>query len=261
MGTGLYIGIDGKARKVKGVYIGVSDKARKVKKIYVGDSNGKARVCYQSGKKLSEYTVGSTVYLNEYGRSAEYIVVHQGLPSALYDSSCRGTWLMRKHIYSTGQWRGTDINDYKASKVNTDLNDSVLRSFDVNVQNVIKNVKIPYVAGTGSSGTVQSGENGLAVKVFLPSNREIGFSTDHEDGYCLSYFNGKQDSDRIAYFDGAAMFWWTRSPYKTDTTNVRVVNYGGSSTISYCANTWGIRPMIVLPSDTIFDEKTKTFLA
>lgn len=46
--SGFYIGIDGKARKVKGGYIGIDGKARKIKKGYIGDANGVARLCYVS---------------------------------------------------------------------------------------------------------------------------------------------------------------------------------------------------------------------
>ena len=41
-----YIGIDGKARKVKGGYIGIDGVARKIKKGYIGDANGVARLCF-----------------------------------------------------------------------------------------------------------------------------------------------------------------------------------------------------------------------
>ena len=46
----------------------------------------------------SDIAVGSSVYLLENGSPVEWIVVNQGIPSSssLYDSSCDGTWLMRK---------------------------------------------------------------------------------------------------------------------------------------------------------------------
>ena len=44
--SGFYIGVDGKARKVKGGYIGIDGKARKIKKGYIGDENGAARLCF-----------------------------------------------------------------------------------------------------------------------------------------------------------------------------------------------------------------------
>ena len=47
MAKALYVGVGGKARKMKAAYIGISGKARKIKKIYVG-VGGKARLVYQS---------------------------------------------------------------------------------------------------------------------------------------------------------------------------------------------------------------------
>lgn len=46
--SGFYIGVDGKARKVKGGYIGIDGKARKLKKGYIGDENGVARLCWSA---------------------------------------------------------------------------------------------------------------------------------------------------------------------------------------------------------------------
>lgn len=54
---GFYIGVDGKARKVKKVYIGVDGVARKVKKAYIGDENGKARLCWTSDFYVKELGV------------------------------------------------------------------------------------------------------------------------------------------------------------------------------------------------------------
>ena len=42
MAKGMYVGISGKARKIKKGYVGIGGKARKIKKAYVG-IGGKAR--------------------------------------------------------------------------------------------------------------------------------------------------------------------------------------------------------------------------
>lgn len=49
MAKGMYLGVSGKAQKVKKAYIGVDGKARKIKKMYIGDANGKARLCWSDG--------------------------------------------------------------------------------------------------------------------------------------------------------------------------------------------------------------------
>ena len=48
-------------------------------------------------RKLGDVAVGEIVKLKENGASKDYIVVHQGLPGFMYDSSCNGTWLFRKN--------------------------------------------------------------------------------------------------------------------------------------------------------------------
>ena len=53
---------------------------------------------------LSTKAVGSTVKLKVNGTAKEFIVVHQGKPSSLYDNSCDGTWLLMKDIYENRQW-------------------------------------------------------------------------------------------------------------------------------------------------------------
>ena len=49
-----YVGVAGKARKVKKIYTGVANKARKVKKAYVG-VGGKARLFFSADQKLGYY--------------------------------------------------------------------------------------------------------------------------------------------------------------------------------------------------------------
>ena len=65
MAKGCYIGVNGKAHKVKKGYVGVSGKARKIKKAYIG-VGGKARICW-SGGELAYY--GTTTPLSVARRS------------------------------------------------------------------------------------------------------------------------------------------------------------------------------------------------
>ncbi len=43
---------------------------------------------------LSQKAVGSVVKLKFNGAMREFLVVHQGRPSMLYDASCDGVWLL-----------------------------------------------------------------------------------------------------------------------------------------------------------------------
>lgn len=64
---------------------------------------------------LSSKAVGSVVKLNVNGAAKEFLVVHQGKPSSLYDDSCNGTWLLMKDIYENRAWHSSNSNSYKAS--------------------------------------------------------------------------------------------------------------------------------------------------
>lgn len=67
MAKGTYIGVGGKARKVRNLYLGVGGKARKVKKAYVG-VGGKARLFYTaslSPAKLSLFSGTRDTYIKK----------------------------------------------------------------------------------------------------------------------------------------------------------------------------------------------------
>lgn len=228
-----------------------------------------------TGKQLGDYTVGESVFLNVNGAAREFLVVNQGVPSAssLYDSSCDGTWLLMKDLYESRQWHGSNSNSYKDSTIHSYLNSTFLGLLDSDIQAAIKEVKIPYVNGANSDGSVSSGANGLSAKIFLLSGYEVGFTTSVSsyfpvDGSKLDYFESGDTADgtnrarRIAYLNGMAAYWWLRSPY-TDLPHLKigawcVLNIGNCGGID-CTNSYGIRPALVLPYNTKFDPDTNQF--
>lgn len=199
--------------------------------------------------KLSALSVGSTVKLNVNGTAKEFLVVHQGLPSSLYDSSCNGTWLLMKDIYEERVWASIK-NDYNNSDIHAYLNSTFFGLFDSDIQSAIKLVKLSY-------GTYQNGisSNGLSTKVFLLSGYEVGWTNSGDkyipvDGACLSYFNGTSstDSKRIAYYGGSAVLWWLRSLYSVNERSVCYVTANGGRDRAVCNNFFGVRPALVLDS-------------
>ena len=260
MGKNMYFGVNGVARKVKYGYFGVNGVARKVKYGYVG-INAVAHQFFSGSVPLEELAVGTSVYMNVNGVSTEFIAIHQGLPSSLYDSSCNGTWLLMKDAYEKRQWEMSGVNNYASSGIHTYLNNTFLGLFDSKIQSTIKQVKIPYRPGNNGT-TVNSGSNGLSTRVFLLSFYECGWTTSNAsyfpvDGACLSYFSNsaETDSKRIAYYNGSACKWWLRSPRTTATNYVAYVNYSGKFSNYSCSDSsTGVRPALILPSDTLVDE-------
>ena len=210
---------------------------------------------------LSSKAIGSTIKLKVNGSAKDFIVVHQGKPSSVYDDSCNGTWLLMKDIYENRQWHSSNTNDYANSTIHSYLNSTFLNLFESNIKNAIKQVKLPYRKGSGTSTTVTSGSNGLSAKIFLLSATETSFSFSSMpsgEGAELAYFKGcadnSSDSKRVAYLNGSATNWWLRSPNCGSFHLALCVGFNGDWSSSYCSYSYGIRPALILPSTLLVSD-------
>lgn len=210
---------------------------------------------------LSSKAIGSTIKLKVNGSAKDFIVVHQGKPSSVYDDSCNGTWLLMKDIYESRQWHSSNTNDYANSTIHSYLNSTFLAMFDSNIQKAIKQVKLPYRKGSGTSTTVTSGSNGLSAKIFLLSATETSFSFSYMpsgEGAELAYFKGcadnSSDSKRVAYLNGSAAVWWLRSPGCFSFRGALYVSSNGDWGGSLCSDSYGIRPALILPSTLLVSD-------
>lgn len=210
---------------------------------------------------LSSKAIGSTIKLKVNGSAKDFIVVHQGKPSSVYDDSCNGTWLLMKDIYENRAWHSSNTNDYANSTIHSYLNSTFLNLFESNIKNAIKQVKLPYRKGSGTSTTVTSGSNGLSAKIFLLSATETSFSFSYMpsgEGAELAYFKGcadnSSDSKRVAKLNGSAAGWWLRSPYCNYFGYALNVNSSGDWSNGSCSYSYGIRPALILPSTLLVSD-------
>lgn len=210
---------------------------------------------------LSSKAIGSTIKLKVNGSAKDFIVVHQGKPSSVYDDSCSGTWLLMKDIYENRQWHSSDTNDYANSTIHSYLNSTFLAMLDSNIQKAIKQVKLPYRKGSGTSTTVTSGSNGLPAKIFLLSATEMSFNFSYMpsgEGAELAYFKGcadnSSDSKRVAYLNGSAARWWLRSPRCGYSYYALFVGSDGDWNHYGCSGSVGIRPALILPSTLLVSD-------
>ena len=193
---------------------------------------------------LGEQSVGSIVKLNVSGTATEFIVVHQGNPyEGIYDSSCDGTWLLIRNLYTSMQF-GSD-NNYK-NNLHAYLNSTIYDMFDADVKTVLKNVKIPY---TNDAGSVVTGADGLSAYIFALSAVETfskSTAITQSDGYVLDYF---RTNDRIAELDGETTGWWLRTPHKSNSTYMGYVTAAGDISTGWVFSKYGIRFAIILPQN------------
>lgn len=211
---------------------------------------------------LSSKAIGSTIKLKVNGSARNFIVVHQGKPSSVYDDSCNGTWLLMQDIYENRAWHSSNTNDYANSTIHSYLNSTFLNLFESNIKNAIKQVKLPYRKGSGTSTTVTSGSNGLSAKIFLLSATETSFDFSYMpsgEGAELAYFKGcadnSSDSKRVAYLNGSATFWWLRSPGCGNGSSYALYVSSNGGWGGYdCSYSFGIRPALILPSTLLVSD-------
>lgn len=214
---------------------------------------------------LASAAVGTVVKLNESGSPVNYIIVHQGNPdTSLYDSSCNGTWLLRQDIAENKPFNSSNYNNPADSDIMEYLNGDWLNRYNSDIQGAIKQVKIPY--GEGNSNTVFSGNQGMSCKSFLLSLREVGIwgSRVVVDGVKLDYFLDGDDSDanqrRIATLNGAATYWWSRTPTNNSITSVWDIATDGTNDVHVTTNSRGVRPACIMDGSTtyVLDDGTIT---
>ena len=208
---------------------------------------------------LGSVAVGSIVKLNENGSPANYIVVHQGLPSATYNANCNGTWLLRQDIAENRVWEPYNVNVIENSYIRSYLDETWINCYDTKIRNAIKKVTIPIREDGGAGGTdLNDGTSGMPCKVFLLSCRETGCGNIDNpnfpnDGAKLDYFIDGLDTTatnkRIATLDGSPANWMLRSPDCGSTNYVWNVFHNGYFGHETAQDASGVRPALILPSD------------
>ena len=212
-----------------------------------------------AGLQASSLPVGSKIKFAVGGVDYNWLIVNVGNPDAgMYDASCNGVWLLIENIYELRPWNSSILNDYENSEINAYLNGDFYNLIESGVQSQIVQAKIPYRAGNGNSNVVNTGTNGLTVKVFFLSGNEVGFTQQNVNiqlpniGAKLEYFlegngDGTSDNIRISYFNGNANIWWTRTPYTSNSVKVWTIYTNGRSNAADSSYSYGNRPALILP--------------
>lgn len=197
--------------------------------------------------KIGDKKVGDIVKVVDEQASdgAEYIVIHKGSPSTLYGLNSDGIWLMRKDAVSLNVY-GRAGNEFTDTALYRYLNITFYNAGGI--AGVANQIRIPYFKGFGDTGSVQSGDKGLAVKVFVLSPTELGYTSSSDlnftaMGTLLDYF---KTGSKICNYNGNAFSWWLRAPDETNSTHAFYVNGNGGLTTALCTTICGVRPVIVV---------------
>lgn len=206
---------------------------------------------------LGWYSVGSTVKMDVNGNKRVWRIAYKGNPNPdIYDSSCNGVWLVLNTIYST-RANGNDCQ-YAGGTIDTYLNGTFLGRIDKtgNAAKYIKEVKIPYAKKQeDGSWQVQTKENGLPCKVFLPSILELGGAENlsiYKDGSKLGYYDGSAATLTLKQ-SGTPAPWRTR----TVTSDAQAeFSVDASGAITTCAPTdvIGVVPCVIMRPDALVED-------
>jgi hypothetical protein len=262
--SGVYIGVDGKARKVKGAYIGVDGVARKIKKGYIGDANGVARLCFvdspydsvfanntweeialacQTGAVPDSWAVGDQKTMTING--TDYTIDIIGKNHDDYaDGSGKAPLTFQLHeCYATDyQMNTSSTNDggWGSSYMrNTRLQKNILPLMPSEVQAALREVRKQTSQGKKSETIVTTSD-----KLFLLSEVEVLGTTKQSysgEGSRYAYYTNGGTATKRNITESENISWWLRSPAKSySSTFVTVVYYGTDSSSTDATTITGV---------------------
>lgn len=204
-----------------------------------------------TGKRLSDYTEGDIVLLNENGSPVEFYVAKHDYESGLNGTG--RTLLVRKDCYDSRPFNNSNANVYGQSSLDAWLNGDYKDMLDTAIQTAIGTTEFYYTPGD-TVKTVTTFERA----VFMLSVTEFGKSADYcnVEGSALPIAS----TLAIAYCSGSAVAQWTRSPYTKSSNGAwQLTTSGAVASVSHLNNKYS-RPVFTLPSTIKFDENTNKFL-
>lgn len=248
--SGFYIGVDGKARKVKGAYVGIDGVARKIKKGYIGDENGVARLCWtafdgdpvfanntwekiietcQKGDVPSDWKIGDQKPLTINGK--EYLIDIIGKNHDEYsDGSGKAPITFQLHdyyAYTKGMYSSASNScGWNNSTMRTNALSEILKAMSSEVKSAIRQVN--KLTSEGNKSTVI---NTTADKLFLLSEIEVFGTTTLSaigEGSQYAYYAEGGSPDKTP--ESSVTDWWLRSPVVNSLTQFCLVNENGIGT-------------------------------
>lgn len=235
--------------------------------------------------RADDLPVGTLIKFSVDSTLMDFIVVHQGNPDpAVYDDTANGTWILPKLAWykialytgNNNQWDfpQRDYVDYGESILNASLNsrdlytgtgsswvyNPLITYYDPIAVEHMRTVNVPYRRVDGT--TLDKNIHTTAVKLFQPTAKEIGVTTNYSAGAKLDYFisgtGASAKQKRIAIRNDVttaeyAIDWHLRDPSNESGCSYYVTDEGDISGTNSVTNIQAIRPLSVLDFSTLFN--------
>jgi len=192
-----------------------------------------------SAVQLGTKAAGSVVKISENGSLVNFIVLQHGYPTA----GNGYTLLLREAIHSDMVWNSYGSATFSSSAIKMWLNATYYALLDAGIKAQIPTVSIPSISST-YTGAIGS----LALKIFLLSFKEVGYSGTNSEGSTIAYFSNT--TLRVAKLNGVAAAWWTRTINTANQSTIwaaRITSDGGGNSADPMTSA-GARPAFCLPS-------------
>ena len=245
--SGFYIGVDGKARKIKGGYIGIDGVARKIKKGYIGDENGIARLCWsdfdgdpvfanntwekiietcQNGNVPISWKIGDQKTMSINGKSYAIDIIGKNHDDYT-DGSGKAPITFQLHEYysaTKGMYSSSSNScGWTNSTMRATALADILKAMPSEVKSAVRQVNKFTSAGNKNS-TIQS----TADKLFLLSEIEVFGTTTKSvvgEGRQYAYYANGGSPDKAS--GTVVSDWWLRSPAIDSTAQFCTVDENG----------------------------------
>ena len=206
-----YIGVGGKARKIKKWYVGVGNKARKVKKGYIG-VGGVARP-FMSGGELEYYgtitplsvardglagaTVGNYALFaggHDHGIKSTVDAYNTSLVRSTPTALSQARMSLKGESIGNYAWASNDVNEWTTASLNTYLNGDYYNGLSEEAKAMLGDTK--YYLGGSASNKSQSGptyyafERGTTVYRGRSTNWIGKIGLMYPSDYAYTYANG-----------------------------------------------------------------------
>lgn len=195
----------------------------------------------QGGSVPSTWVVGNSKTMTINGKSYQIDIIGKNHDTYMAGGTAPLTFQMHDCYATTYQMNSTATNDggYDSSAMHTTHLPAIKALMPSEVQAAIKPVN--KVSGVGDSST--SGVETVSCDLFLLAMVEIfGTTQNSVAGEGTQYDYYKAGNSKIKNLNGAASYWWCRSPYSGINGFCAVTYEGavGSSLDGYPTNTAGV---------------------